>query len=167
MDCASKLYPCNFEKSRWEHLNSRFKKKVFGNMFLHCKVAITTTLSKLRIFQDSSCMSKTLKIKMWKCLFYKNQRSFFHIECAPNVFKFFVSFIILHKKGLNVLNHPKLSLHAPYWSLIFKFLLIIKITTSQLNVIIGKNKFILDYIIGFDAKKFKNYYIMGHIWSQN
>ncbi len=114
VDCATKLFPYNFEKSQWEHLNSRFKKMFSGMCFYTSKVAITTTLCKLRIFQDSFCMFKTLKIKMWKCLLKKNQKSFFHIECAPNVFKFFVSFIILHKKGLDVLNHPKLFLHAPY-----------------------------------------------------
>jgi hypothetical protein len=48
-----------------------------GICFYTCKVAITTTLCKLRIFQDSFCMFKKIKIKMWKCLFKQKSKVIF------------------------------------------------------------------------------------------
>lgn len=90
VDCATKLFPYNFEKSQWEHLNSRFKKMFSGICFYTSKVAITTTLCKLRIFQDSFCMFKTLKIKMWKCLLKKKMKGHFSIL---NVHQMFLNFL--------------------------------------------------------------------------
>jgi hypothetical protein len=41
-----------------------FLNMFLGICFYTCKVAITTTLCKLRIFQDSFCMSKNKDVEM-------------------------------------------------------------------------------------------------------
>ncbi len=107
VDCATKLFPYNFEKSQWEHLNSRFKKMFSRICFYTSKVAITTTLCKLRIFQDSFCMFKTLKIKMWKCLLKKISKVIFPYWMCTKCFWNFCQLYYTSQEGARCVEPSK------------------------------------------------------------